>query len=899
VPSQLINRVPLFADLGPPQQALVEERLQPAQFAPGQALFRTGEPATRMVIVESGYVRLVGDRGMVLATLGPGSTLGDLDMLTGRPYATKAEAVGAVTGQVLSATDLDRLVQRDIGLGIALSRAAGVPVAALRSYVLNRLQSVPGWRRVSRAALLEAEQRLSLADAKTGERLFSAGDPPSGLYIVERGQLRLSDPTGLTGDIVMGAGAVCGDLELLTGKPHAYGAEVAEDAALWTLSADAFADLTAEHPELRVTLSQEVRSPLSAADQKSAIERLRQLPTFSRWPDDALQELASAMLVQHVPVQELVYQKGAPGDAMFLVEKGQVELRAEDEVLARLGVGNDFGEMALLTGRPRTSNAVAVTDTNLWVLYRSDFDRLATRYPAVQAALTETVAQRLASADEAFFDKHLRKITLLSGLSRPQLEAVRRRLLAARFRAGEVIYRQGDEPDGLYLIERGQVALDPNVEGLAVLSDGDIFGEGGLLLEGQRSSSARAITDLDAYLLRREDFEDLMLQYPALALNLSRVLEERLRARQRGAVAPAKAAAVAVTATAAGAAAGASKAQAGAPSAPPASSVKAVAPTAPAPASVQPTEPPAGVKGSLARAVDWFRNAPTLTKVLVVLIALLLIYICGAAIPSILIGSVAAAEAEARELTMAAYLPARGGVEVVETPTPEPVRFGSVAQGPESVPPTPSYTPWPTETPLPTDTPTVTPTPTDTPVPTDTPLPTATFTPVPTDTPFPTPVPVRVQEVAPAAEAVAAAAVVDAAAAAAKAPASNVDWRLISMRRLTPCENRGMHHVFVTVQDAAGNPLDGVVLIQSNDGNPADVLDRTVSGAKGPGKAEFAMWKGAQYMVFVSGGDGLPGSTDIARGLTSGFTDEALCDDGSGGNTLFHNSFEVIFQRAG
>ncbi len=101
------------------------------------------------------------------------------------------------------------------------------------------------------------------------------------------------------------------------------------------------------------------------------------------------------MLVQHVPAQELVYQKGAAGDAMYLVEKGQVELRSEDEVLARLGPGNDFGDMALLTGRPRTSNAIAVTGVNLWVLYRSDFDQMSTRYPAAQAAVAETVQQRL------------------------------------------------------------------------------------------------------------------------------------------------------------------------------------------------------------------------------------------------------------------------------------------------------------------------------------------------------------------------------------------------------------------------------------------------------------------------------------------------------------------------
>ncbi len=249
---------------------------------------------------------------------------------------------------------------------------------------------------------------------------------------------------------------------------------------------------------------------------------------------------------------------------------------------------------------------------------------------------------------------------------------------------------------------------------------------------------------------------------------------------------------------------------------------------------------------------------------------------------------------------MAAYLPARGGVEVVETPAPEPVRFGSVAlaQGPEAIPPTPTYTPWPTETPVPTETPTVTPTPTDTPVPTETPLPTATFTPVPTDTPVPTPEPRRVaQQAAPAAEAVVAAAAAKAPAAAPRLPQPAVEWRLASSRRMTACENKGNHNIFINVLDAAGNPLDGVVLIQTSDGNPGDILDRTVSGAKGPGKAEFTMWKGAYYMVFVSGGDGSPASTEMARGLTSSFTDESECSDGGGGNTLFHNSFEVIFQR--
>jgi CRP-like cAMP-binding protein len=882
VTSQSNNRAPLFEGLEPSQQALLEERLQPVQFAPGEALFKAGQPAARMFLLESGRVRLVTERGQALATLGPGSTLGDQDLLSGSPHASGAEAVGLVSAQALAASDLERLVQRDPNLGIALSRATNAPVAALSNYVLSRLQAVPGWRRASRAALLAAAEQLTITDAPAGQRFYNAGDPPAALYIVERGQVRLADPSGAEGDITLGAGAVFGDLELLTGKAHSRSAEVASDTTAWTLSAAAFGDLTRRYPELSSSLSREVRAPLSQADQKLAAQRLRQLPTFSRWPDDALTDITAAMLLQHVPAREWVYRKGDPGEGMFLIETGQVELRGDDEVLARLTAGNEFGEMALVTGRPRSSDAVATSDANLWTLFRNDFEQVMARYPAVQAAVNETVAQKLASGDETFFDKHLRQITLLSGLSRPQLDAVRKRLMAARFRADEMVFRQGDDPDGLYLIERGQVQIESaSARGfvpVATLGDGDVFGEGALLLEGQRSSNARALTDLDAWMLRREDFEDLMLQYPVLALNLSRVLEGRLRATTQAQQAP-----PAYRTEAAAVAAAAAK------------PAKIPAQPAMAPAAAAATAAPAGLRGALGNAVHWFENAGTGTKVLLIIVAALLIYLCGVVLPyNLLIKPVAAAEAEVNQMVMAASMPVRGGVEA---PTPEPLaasRGAALAQVVSDIAPTPTYTPWPTQTPIPSPTPTVTPTPTDTPVPTDTPTPepTPTWTPVPTNTPAP----VIVQRAV--AQAPAAAPVEEPAAkAAAAAPAPSVEWRLVTARRLSACENRGKHNIFVKVLDAAGNPLDGVMVVQANNGNPGNILDRMASGTKGAGLAEFVMWKLAEYMVFVANPDGSPASTDFAQPIHSNFADEETCADGQGGNTLFHNSFEIIFQR--
>lgn len=899
--SQYLDRTPLFAGLGPPQRALLQERLQPVQFAPGEALFHQGEPAARMLLLESGWVRLVTKAGLALATLGPGSTLADLDVLLHRPYAAGAEAVGPVAAQALFAADIEQLVQSDITLGLALSWAVGAPIAALHSYVRNRLLAVPGWRQASRASLLAAVQRFGLSDAPAGRRLYAAGDPPQTLYIVERGQVRLSDPADSSQVINLGAGAVLGDLSLLTGKPHVRTATVVEDAALWTLSAAAFAELTDEFPELRESLSRELRAPLSGADRKVAEERLRLSPTFSRWPDDALHEMVDLLLLQHVPAGMAVFNQGAAGDAMYIVDSGQVELRANGQVLTRLSAGNEFGEMALLTGRTRTSDAVATVDSNVWVLYRSDFNRLQNRYPAAQAAMAETVAQRLAAADEAFFDQHLRKISLLAGLSRPQLEAVRRRLQAVRFRAGERIYRQGDEPDGLYMIERGQVQVD--VEGprgataVAALGDGEIFGEGALLLDEPRSTSVWAVSDVDLWLLRREDFEDLMMQYPSLALNLSRVLGQRLKrtdldyAQAVQAPAPTTAAKAIPAAAATAAAAAASAAPAARPAPLPATTSRPAARPVSAPAAAAAPSPGllGGLRSNIGSAVAWFQRSSTLVKIEVVALILLLIWLCGVAAPALVINSLSAAEVQVRQMAMTASLPVRGGLEVVETPPALRVPGGvALAMANLDLGPTPTYTPWPTETPVPSATPTITPTPTDTP----TPLPTDTPTPVPTDTPVPTATPVPPAPVAQARQQEA-----PRAAAAAAPPAPAVEWQLISARRLTPCENKGKHHIFVKVVDAAGNPLDGILVVQSASGNPGQIVDRMPTGFKGAGQAEFTMWKGGQYAVFVANGDGSPASTDFAQGLHSAFTDEANCADGEGGNTLFHNSFEVIFQR--
>jgi len=97
-----------------------------------------------------------------------------------------------------------------------------------------------------------------------------------------------------------------------------------------------------------------------------------------------------------------ICRRGEVGDGMYIVQTGSVEVRLgigpDSMALYRLGPGDCFGEMALLTGQPRSADVVALEDTTLWMLGLSSFDRVLNQSTPFLRALNRTVAQRLAMA---------------------------------------------------------------------------------------------------------------------------------------------------------------------------------------------------------------------------------------------------------------------------------------------------------------------------------------------------------------------------------------------------------------------------------------------------------------------------------------------------------------------
>ena len=98
-----------------------------------------------------------------------------------------------------------------------------------------------------------------------------------------------------------------------------------------------------------------------------------------------------------------------------------------------------------------------------------------------------------------------------------------------RIRAGDVIFREGDKADELFVIKSGHVRIQVGNRTMADLTTDNIFGEMALIDSEPRSATAVAITDVELVPVSEKQFLFLVTQTPYFALRVMRILAQRLR----------------------------------------------------------------------------------------------------------------------------------------------------------------------------------------------------------------------------------------------------------------------------------------------------------------------------------------------------------------------------------
>src|SRR5271169_1890790 len=102
-------------------------------------------------------------------------------------------------------------------------------------------------------------------------------------------------------------------------------------------------------------------------------EFLRAVDLFRALTPTQLTEVAEKMTKRHFTPGETIVREGEPGEDFFLISDGEVDVVRADHEVARLGRGEFFGEVALISGEPRNATIIATEPLDTFVLGKDDF----------------------------------------------------------------------------------------------------------------------------------------------------------------------------------------------------------------------------------------------------------------------------------------------------------------------------------------------------------------------------------------------------------------------------------------------------------------------------------------------------------------------------------------------
>ena len=125
--------------------------------------------------------------------------------------------------------------------------------------------------------------------------------------------------------------------------------------------------------------------------------RLRKLALFAELSDEERQRVAKWAEEVEVPVRKHLVEEGELGYEFFVIQEGRAEVRRGEEVIAELGPGDFFGEIALLEEHRRTASVIAAEPIRAIVMTRRDFNEMQAELPSVAAQIRQAVENRRGS----------------------------------------------------------------------------------------------------------------------------------------------------------------------------------------------------------------------------------------------------------------------------------------------------------------------------------------------------------------------------------------------------------------------------------------------------------------------------------------------------------------------
>jgi Fe-S-cluster-containing hydrogenase component 2/thioredoxin reductase/CRP-like cAMP-binding protein len=200
---------------------------------------------------------------------------------------------------------------------------------------------------------------------------------------------------------------------------------------------------------------------------------------------------------------EAIYEPGEFGTSFFTIVDGEVTLEGAQppHIRTRLGRGEFFGEMSLLSGRPRSDKAIAGPGCILVETPRRTMVKLMNSNEEVRSGIDWIFVVRE-------LQRHFAPFATLK-----DLRTIAARVTLRRLKAGEVLFKEGEVGDSLFVLRSGGVALSRKKGAeqmlVAEVRSGHLVGEMALMGDPVRRETATTTVAADAIEIKRKEFLEL------------------------------------------------------------------------------------------------------------------------------------------------------------------------------------------------------------------------------------------------------------------------------------------------------------------------------------------------------------------------------------------------------
>lgn len=261
------------------------------------------------------------------------------------------------------------------------------------------------------------------------------------------------------------------------------------------------------------------------------VEEIKNIPLFQGVDYEDLSAYLKDCEVKRFNHGDYICRQGEYNENCSILINGSASVRvprAGSGIPAKidLGKGEIFGEIAVMSGTPRTADVIADSKVELFNIPRNSLFRMIDKFPSIKEVMDATYRSRTLSS-------HLRKVPVFSGLSSEFLEDLKNKVAIIDFKKGDVIFKQGSDGDAFYLVRYGFVKISQTdsrgiEKVVAYLGEGHYFGEIALIEDEKRMATVSALNRTELIKISSNDFKAILENQPGVKTALELVIAKRL-----------------------------------------------------------------------------------------------------------------------------------------------------------------------------------------------------------------------------------------------------------------------------------------------------------------------------------------------------------------------------------